>query len=352
MSNNQSINRDYVKSYCASYTNNILDTAFKDSPFLMGGDLKKLCSPEQINYNLLKAIFLQWEAEVSKMQNPYFDHDAPAVQNALKTYMQVLSRHIKLDKGSLRPLLQEAVEATIYQIFSPSYFYENFLWPKELGKVTLSELTKLKRFVKINQGLLSELIAQLEKQQIHETEHSKFQENLRNLCVQWDGQWETTDQYTLSFSKVVALNTKSLWNSIPEPKPEDTSKIPDSINQRFAKEIRSLNDSLQKDQTTLVDKLNEKVDRIENIRKSLNINQKFRLINDLFDGNTDDFNQVLDQIDQCTDYQQALKTLDGDSTRRSKWDMENETVKEFMGLLARRFNEPGPAFDERPSSIG
>ena len=64
------INKDYIKSYSASYTNNILDTAFKEGPYLQGNDLKRLCNLEQINYNLLKAIFLQWEAEVNKLQNP------------------------------------------------------------------------------------------------------------------------------------------------------------------------------------------------------------------------------------------------------------------------------------------
>lgn len=346
MSNKESINKDYVKSYCASYTNNILDTAFKESPFLTGNDLKKLCSPEQINYNLLKAIFLQWEAEVTRMQNPYFDHDAPSVKHALRTYMQVLSRHIKLDKGSLRPLLQEAVEETIYQIFSPSYFFEHFLWPRELGPVTSDELNKLKRFIKINQGFLTEIIAQLQKEQTSEIEYSKFLSKLKSLCFQWDTQWESTEEYTLSFSKVVALNLKSLYGRKPEPQPEQNTDQPASINQKFAKEIRSLNDSLQTDRKTLADKLNEEADRVANIRESLNINQKFRLINELYDGDAEAFNSILDQIENCDNYQQALTKID------HNWDMDNEVVKEFMDLLGRRFSEPGPAFDERPSSTG
>ena len=342
MSNKESINKDYVKSYCASYTNNILDTAFKESPFLTGNDLKKLCSPEQINYNLLKAIFLQWEAEVTRMQNPYFDHDAPSVKHALRTYMQVLSRHIKLDKGSLRPLLQEAVEETIYQIFSPSYFFEHFLWPRELGPVTSDELNKLKRFIKINQGFLSEIIAQLQKEHTSEIEYSKFLSKLKSLCFEWDSKWESTEAYALSFSKVVALNLKSLHGK----QPVKSAEQPASINQKFAKEIRSLNDSLQTDQKTLADKLNEEAEQVANIRESLNINQKFRLINEVYDGDAEAFNSTIDQIDNCDSYQQALTKID------QNWDMENEAVKEFMSLLGRRFSEPGPAFDERPSSTG
>ena len=80
------INRDYLKSYSISYTNNILEVAFKDGPHLQGKDLTALCTPQQVNYNLLKNIFLQWEAELSKLESPYFDYSATAVQNALKNF--------------------------------------------------------------------------------------------------------------------------------------------------------------------------------------------------------------------------------------------------------------------------
>lgn len=350
MDNDRIINRDYVKSYCASYTNNILDTTFKESPFLYGNDLKQLCSPEQINYNLLKAIFLQWEAEVAKLHNPYFDHSAPAVQNALKTYMQVLSRNIKLDKGSLRPLLQQAVEETIYQIFSPVYFFKHFLWPRELGSVKLGELSKLNRFIKINGVFLSELITRLQQKGPAEMEIAQFNISLESLFREWSGNWESGEKYIFAFSKVVALHEKSLWKDESEPESKDRSNNMANINQQFAKEIRSLNDTLQSSQATLADRLNEKADRISNIKKSLNINQKFRFINELYGGDSNEFNAVVDQIDQCQSHQQALDVLNGKSSLRSQWDMENEAVKEFIGLVSKRFNEQGPAFDEHPFS--
>ncbi len=346
------INRDYIKSYSASYTNNILDSAFKQSPYMQGNDLKSLCNPEQINYNLLKAIFLQWEAEVNRMQNPYFDHDAPAVQNALKTYMQVLSRHIKLDKGSMRPLLQQAVEETIYQVFSPEYFFENFLWPSSLGNVRLSELAKLNRFIKINNGILSDLTAQLERERLEEIDPENFQKKLKDLCLQWEGRWEKTDEYILSFSKVVALNTQNLWVVPKAPEPLQNGENTQNINQKFAKEVRSLNDSLQIQQTTLADKLNEKIDKIDNIKESLNINQKFRLINELYGGDSNEFNAVLEKLDLCANYQEAIHELDNNSSLRAQWDMENEAVKELMDLLSRRFSGPGPASGEHPFSAG
>lgn len=351
MTQTDSINRDYIKSYCASYTNNILDTAFKDGPYLLGNDLKQLCNPEQVNYNLIKAIFLQWEAQINKMKNPYFDHDAPAVQNALRTYMQVLSRHIKLDKGSLRPLLQQAAEETIYQVFCPVYYFENFLWPQELGSLKLSELSKLHRFVKINEGFLSELISQLENDHANEIEPWRLRDRLKGLSREWENRWEPVDSYAKAFSKVVALHSQSLWqsNQISTAEEQDES-LTKNVNQQYTKEVLSLNDKLHTKQVTLADKLNEKVDKVENLRKSLNINQKFRFINELYGGNSNEFNSVLDKIDQCGNYQEAISILNAHSSRRSQWDMEDEVVIELMVLVSRRFSEPGPAFDARPSS--
>ena len=344
------INKDYIKSYSASYTNNILDTAFKEGPYLQGNDLKRLCNLEQINYNLLKAIFLQWEAEVNKLQNPYFDHSAPAVQNALKTYMEVLSRHIKLDKGSLRPLLQQAVEETLYQVFTPLYFFENFLWPPEIGSLTFDEITKLRRFVKINQAFLKELIGQWKKENKSEIKFSEYKSELRRLGAQWDQEWESTENYEATFSKVVALHVQTIWKQEREFEPDVDKGIPNNVNQRFARKVVSLNETLQKEQTTLADHLNKNAEHVDNIRKRLNINQKFKFINELYGGNSNEFNQVIDKIDRCKNYQEAIQALDDHSTLRSEWDMENLAVKELFDLVSKRFSEPGPAFGGRPFS--
>ena len=343
------INKDYVKSYCASYTNNILDTAFKETPFLRGSDLKGLCNPEQIDFNLLKAIFLQWEAEVSKFRNPYFDHEAPSVQSALKTYMQVLSRHIKLDKGSLRPLLQEAIEETLYQVFDPKYFFENLLWPGDASHMTIEELVKLKRFLKINVSFYDELLTPWVDSKEPEIARSAYWSRLTSIVNDWED-WEPTDDYASAFSKIVALNTQNLCKDAQKFKTEPTNAPVENLNQGFAKEVVSLNDTLQKRQNTLVDELTKQVESIENIKQSLNINQKFRFVNELFAGNANEFDEVINKVDNCSSYLEATKILETGASQRTQWDDDNQVVIEFFELLSKRFNAPGPAFGERPSS--
>lgn len=329
------INRDYLKSYSVSYTNNILDTAYKGGQYLIGRDLTTLCTPEQVNYNLLKNIFLQWEAEMSKLQSPYFDYSATIVQSALKSFMDVLSRNIKLDQGSLRPLLQQAVEETMYQVFQPLYYFENFLWPDQVDRLKIEEIVKLKRFVRINPGFLQELLKVWEADNKVEADTIEYQQQIARMAGNWKENWEPANPYVEAFSKVVSLQTESLWktdDSLSEKKENGTSK---NVNDQYSKRVVSLNEKLQKDQTTLADQhLNKKV---ENIKQSLTLNQKFMFVNELFAGNSDEFGIILDRIEKCTNYHEAIKILDDHSSERSQWDMESDAVKELIDLVSRRF---------------
>ncbi len=331
------INRDYLKSYSVSYTNNILEMAFKDSPNLQGKDLTNLCTPTQINYNLLKNIFLQWEAEVSKLHSPYFDYSATAVQTALRNFMDVLSRHIQLDKGSLRPLLQQAVEETMYQVFEPAYYFEYFLWPDQTDHLKIKELAKLKRFVKINHGLLQEIIDDVEEKDAENISASHYHQLLTSKLDSWTDRWEAVDPNVEEFSKIVSLQMPSLRKSeatSTTPSPSDSNGTK-NVNDQFSKEVVSLNDKLQKEQTTLADQhLNKKVD---NIKQSLTLNQKFMFVNELYAGNSEEFGKVMDKIEGCNTYVEAMKILDADSSERSNWDMESSAVKELMDLVSRRF---------------
>jgi hypothetical protein len=262
-----------------------------------------------------------------KLESPYFDYQAEAVQKALKSFMDVLSRHIRLDKGGLRPLLQQAVEETLYQVFDPEYYYRGSIWPDNSAYLTTEELVNLKRFVRVNRGLLMELIeAQKDQPRIAQDDYQDF---IGNNIGAWKNQWEPVDSYVEAFSKVVALDTTALWTK-EKPTPEENGS-PANVNERFAKNTVSLNDKLQKEQTTLADQLNNK--RVANLKDSLTINQRFMFVNDLFDGDTVAFGNMLDQIEGCASYQEALAVIE----QQSKGDMDSDAVKEFVNLISRRF---------------
>mgnify|MGYP001811766340 FL=1 len=214
--------------------------------------------------------------------------------------------------------------------------------------MAINELVKLKRFLKINVEFYQELLKPWIEKQQPEISKSDYWKRLNHVVNEWE-LWEDTKDYASAFSKVVALNTKALWDQ-PVQEEEDNQSTVNNVNQRFAREVTSLNDTLQNHQNTLVDELTKKVEKIDNLNKSLNINQKFRFTNELFGGDKNEFESVVKKVDECLNYDQAIKELDGGASLRSQWDEQNQVVQEFLTLISKRFSAPGPAFGERPSS--
>lgn len=78
---------------------------------------------------------------------------------------------------------------------------------------------------------------------------------------------------------------------------------------------------------------------IESIRKSITINQRFMFVNELFEGNTQQFNEAIDQVEREPDYKSALTFVTHHYATVLEWDMEAEEVQEFLVVVAKRFGQ-------------
>ncbi|MGB0166172.1 MAG: hypothetical protein ACPF8V_04890, partial [Luteibaculum sp.] len=111
-----------------------------------------------------------------------------------------------------------------------------------------------------------------------------------------------------------------------EPKaPIKAEQNETSINQRLA----------DKQGTTLNDKL--KKTPISDLPKAIGINQKYLFINELFNQNADHFHQVIQELNNCESYKQALTKVKGELVPNYDWDEENKHVLAFMDLVERRY---------------
>lgn len=74
--------------------------------------------------------------------------------------------------------------------------------------------------------------------------------------------------------------------------------------------------------------------KAKDLSKAFTINDKFRFINELFNGDHTFFNETINKVSQMETFDQAtfyfLSSMD--------WDMENEAVKDFVNLIAKHFN--------------
>ena len=76
---------------------------------------------------------------------------------------------------------------------------------------------------------------------------------------------------------------------------------------------------------------------IESVARSISLNQKFRFINQLFNGNSSAYNQAVGEIDTLSSYGQALDLISEQYASQYLWDMNSDEVSELVDILKRRF---------------
>jgi hypothetical protein len=76
---------------------------------------------------------------------------------------------------------------------------------------------------------------------------------------------------------------------------------------------------------------------IESVARSISLNQKFRFINQLFNGNSSAYNQAIEEIDTLANYGQALDLISYQYASQYLWDMSSDEVSELVEILKRRF---------------
>ncbi|MVM39944.1 hypothetical protein GO730_23925 [Spirosoma sp. HMF3257] len=102
----------------------------------------------------------------------------------------------------------------------------------------------------------------------------------------------------------------------------------------------SLNDTLRETTAAEPSTVAETFHRapIESVARSISLNQKFRFINQLFNGNSSAYNQAVEEIDTLNNYGQALDLISYRYASQYLWDMSSDEVSELVEILKRRFS--------------
>ena len=113
-----------------------------------------------------------------------------------------------------------------------------------------------------------------------------------------------------------------------EDKPTVADKFgsEESIHRKIASKTNS---------KTIADKLHH--NPIKDLKTAIGINEKFLFVNQLFEGNLQNYSAAIEKINSVNDLSTA-KQIAADLAGQMNWDDKNEHVKNFMELLERRFN--------------
>jgi hypothetical protein len=118
--------------------------------------------------------------------------------------------------------------------------------------------------------------------------------------------------------------------------PNISSAPKTSIAEKYAAEQKtSIAEKFAAEQKmTLADKL--KMTRINDLRTSIGINQKFLFMNDLFEGENTVFNNAINRLNSCGNGDEA-KTVLTEYSVKYGWSNDSERVVQFFELIERRY---------------
>jgi hypothetical protein len=335
---------DKIKSYSIDFAERVCDQFFHSKLKITGKEILSLTAEKQVNLFVLKNLFKLWEKESEKLKSNYFDYEATPVKAALENFLNTLSQNIYIARAHFEPLLVQSVYDALLLILSPYDYYRMELSTYKLLK--LEELKKISKYVQINKHLIIDLMAKMESKDIPELDNRNVLFLFDQVCEQSNATPDDVEDHLRLLGQVKQLRAEDFYieeeKKAHPPSPHIPQRESESAEQkrilaeRFGVNAPTLNEKFGSDSsTTLAEKLQR--GKIQSIKSSLPINQKFIYINNLFNGNIQEFAEAADKIDECTSLNEVKDLIRNNFIPKYKWNQEDEVYKEFVEVVERKY---------------
>jgi hypothetical protein len=328
----EKINLKSVDQYAQQYALHLVNSFFSKKNKIAGSEILQLSDIKQVNLFVVRDLLAAWKKENEKLKSPYFDYEAPAVNEALVAFQNTLSNHILIDRIHFLPLLTKAVSQTIYLILDPYDFYSDTLDKREGGSINRQDLKNQIKYIKINRGPLEKLVARLEEKKLETISGNEAFAILDQILEEVNFTPEEIEPHLQLFNQAVPLKVENFYEGKPVSQQVPISK-PEIIT--TSETQRSVSPpSIQKEtRQTLADDLAKK--KILLLKSSLTINQKFMFTKILFHGDFEIFSEAIDKLDRLDNLTQAMRFIEN---AYPDWDKESEEYLEFIEIVEKRFN--------------
>ncbi len=336
------INHQVIRSYSREFSEKLSEEFFKNKTSISGDEILTFSKIRQINLFILRILFEQWKSEFARLRSPYFDYESEEVQKAARAYMNVLSRNILIKKDDFLPLLEEATYETILLIFSPYEFYLREISRTDREQLSVPELGEMKKYIKVNNLLLQAYLDRLDSNGMLTLTREDAVKIFDEVCEDTKDTPEEFDEYLIQFSNVIPLDLDVLYSSTEEnpvrKENEEGEEDTKSLNEKFKRKKRTLLDALSNVKKEVLVEIHEK-QPIEDIKKSITLNQRFMFEKELFNGDKDEFNMVIDYLNNCESRAEAMDFIHENYVNKKGWDLEKTEVAELFRLIEKRFPE-------------
>jgi hypothetical protein len=320
-----------VDRYSEAYASKIGDAFFSRKEKITGAEILVLCDIQQINLFVIRELLHAWKSESEKLKSPYFNYQAEEVVEALGLFQNTLSNHISIAKMDFLSLLKKAVSQTLYVVLDPYDFYSDALDRQGHGSIQVQDLKSDIKYLRINRAPLEKLVQKLEGKRLTTVSGNEAFALLDSILEEVSFTPEDIDGYLNQFSHIVPLALEKLYESKLVNKSTPKKEVsPPPVIQKTELFRNPIVESVEKGPKTLADNFH----RIDRIRDSLTINQKFMFTKILFHGDFEIFSRAIDRLDTLDNLGQAMIYLEKDYP---EWDQESEEYVEFMELVKKRF---------------
>lgn len=77
---------------------------------------------------------------------------------------------------------------------------------------------------------------------------------------------------------------------------------------------------------------------VVDLKKSIGINEKFKFVNELFDGHLQDYNENIDFLNNCKSVEEAQNFIEQSLIPKFNWKKDSGVYQSLMSLIQRKFN--------------
>ena len=327
------LNLPALEEYAIKYSELLSEKLFVNKKLITGQQIIEEIAVKQVGLFVLFNLFKRWKLEMSQLKSPFFNYENKEVKEKLNELMNMLSKHINIEKEDFQPLLVKSIENTLLLILSPLNYYEELVESYDGVAPKMDEVKDLQRFIKINTHMRDALLASWGSNTSGKELFNKAFEGLEPP--------EDIEELIAPFNELLTIELDKIWI-------ESESEALDSIIEEEEQEERESTGSEVELETIHTQFAEEKTSLLadslgfDNVQSSfkvlLTINQKFMFVNDLFNGSKEDFNKVIDFLDTCETKDVIVKFIHNNYIQRGSWKQESPQVKEFFALVDKKFS--------------
>lgn len=350
------LNIQAIKDYSEIASQKIIDNFFKTKKTISGSEIIDVTPVKQINYFVLKNLFTKWQSELSRLESPYFDYKNEEVRKSMQQLMNVLSKNIVIEETNLKPLLMESISETLFITLSPyDYYHQNI---EDSPSLTMKYLSSQARYIRINKHLYMLLLEALENEKADKVLDQQYVfEKLDDIFKSTAEGPEDIDAYLTELSKIEPLDANHffvdditltateeaeideiqnhLFQDFEEMDDLAIEKSRQQLNDRFANEQKTLNEKMATETVDIATAHAEK--KVDSIHKSISVNQRYLFVKELFDGESEAFDNAISEVNDCDTFEDAVGLLVQNYAKVYHWNMQSGDIKDLLKIIIKKF---------------